>query len=259
MGNKYNILLRDVFDTFNFLVLNEKEFKTVLKAYELGEEKVFLRGRDYPLLDILEIQIYLHQNPHIKDSEVLIASAKIKGWGRKNLGGEFYLRDEDLRKFGRLVTDEFIEGPFGYLSNSSTSRSQIKEDYVDSIRIQEIIDLNDPQFDYTRLLRHLEELNLAYQNQMFLSLTPHIRAIIDQIPPIFGQKSFKGVIGQHGGRSFKASMKILDDSSRKISDAYLHTHIRKIETLPNKTQVNFKNDLDVLLGEIARYRREQLS
>jgi len=44
----------------------------------------------------------------------------------------------------------------------------------------------------------------------------------------------------------------LDKSSRKIADAFLHTHIRNKEVLPNKTQVNFSRDLDVLLGEIVR-------
>jgi hypothetical protein len=47
----------------------------------------------------------------------------------------------------------------------------------------------------------------------------------------------------------------LDKSSRKIADSYLHTHIRNKETLPNKTQINFKYDLDVLLQEIVRANR----
>jgi hypothetical protein len=47
-------------------------------------------------------------------------------------------------------------------------------------------------------------------------------------------------------------MEHLDKSLRKIADAHLHPQIRKKEILPNKTQVNFSNDLDVLLSEIVR-------
>ncbi len=44
----------------------------------------------------------------------------------------------------------------------------------------------------------------------------------------------------------------LENSSRKIADSYLHTRIRNKESLPNRTQVNFSNDMDVLLSEIIR-------
>jgi hypothetical protein len=41
-------------------------------------------------------------------------------------------------------------------------------------------------------------------------------------------------------------------NSRDISDRTLHSQIRSKEALPNKTQVNFANDLDALLEEIVR-------
>jgi len=47
-------------------------------------------------------------------------------------------------------------------------------------------------------------------------------------------------------------MRHLDKSLRKIADSYLHGHIRERESLPNKTQVNFSQDIDVLLAEICR-------
>jgi hypothetical protein len=47
-------------------------------------------------------------------------------------------------------------------------------------------------------------------------------------------------------------MKNLNASSRKIADQYLHTHIRNKEVLPNEQQIDFLNDLDVLLSEIYR-------
>lgn len=79
------------------------------------------------------------------------------------------------------------------------------------------------------------------------------RVIVDHIPPIFGMNSFSEVANNYNGtKSFKDSMQHLDKSLRKIADAALHTQIRKRETLPNRTQINFYNDLDVLLAEIVR-------
>jgi len=57
---------------------------------------------------------------------------------------------------------------------------------------------------------------------------------------------------KNGSRSFKESMQRLDTSCRKIADSHLHIAIRKKEVLPTKTQVNFTNDVDVLLAEIVR-------
>jgi hypothetical protein len=57
------------------------------------------------------------------------------------------------------------------------------------------------------------------------------------------------------GKSFKQSMQRLGNSSRIIADAHLHTPIRRSESLPTATQVNFANDLDVLFGEIVRILR----
>lgn len=83
-----------------------------------------------------------------------------------------------------------------------------------------------------------------------------VRSILDHVPPEFSCKSFSEVANNYAGsKSFKQSMAHLENSSRKIADAHLHTQIRKTESLPNKTQVNFTNDLDVLLAEIARILR----
>ncbi len=80
-----------------------------------------------------------------------------------------------------------------------------------------------------------------------------VRAIVDHVPPIFGQKSFKEVANNYqGSSSFKKSMLHLDQSLRNVADAHLHTHIRQRESLPSQTQVYFAQDLDVLLAEILR-------
>lgn len=124
--------------------------------------------------------------------------------------------------------------------------------FVNQNRIKELKTIKNDDFDITKLIRFCEELNSAFSLENFLSTAMLVRAIADHIPPVFGKTSFTEVANNHGSKSFKESMKNLDNSSRKISDAHLHTQIRKKEVLPNSNQVDFSNDLDVLLAEIYR-------
>lgn len=124
--------------------------------------------------------------------------------------------------------------------------------YVDLNRINELKAIKSPKFDLTKLIALCEELNIAFANSCYLSVAMITRAILDHIPPIFNLGNFSEVANNYGGKSIKHSLQNLQNSFRNIADAYLHQHIRDKETLPNKTQVNFSNDLDVLLAEIVR-------
>lgn len=126
--------------------------------------------------------------------------------------------------------------------------------YVDHGRISELADVKSKDFDLRKLVALCEELNAAHKSGSSHSSVMLVRAIIDHVPPIFGCKNFKEVANNYsgGGGSFKSSMANLDKSSRKIADRYLHTHVRKKETLPTIKQVDFSNDLDVLLSEVVR-------
>jgi hypothetical protein len=124
--------------------------------------------------------------------------------------------------------------------------------YIHEARIIELKSIKSGDFDLSRLIKYCEELNTAFSFGCYLSTAMLVRAIIDHTPPIFSKNTFTEVANNHGSRSFKDSMKNLDNSSRKISDSHLHTQIRKKEVLPNSNQVDFSNDLDVLLAEIYR-------
>ena len=52
-------------------------------------------------------------------------------------------------------------------------------------------------------------------------------------------------------------MQNLNVTIRGIADMYLHQQIRKTEVLPNETQVDFRKELDVLLGECLRILKEK--
>jgi|CXWL01.1.fsa_nt_gi hypothetical protein len=125
--------------------------------------------------------------------------------------------------------------------------------FVDPNRIEELRQVKNVSFDLAKLIRFCEELNGCYQSECYLAVAILTRALIDHISPIFAFNTFSEVVNNYAGtKSFKDHMKRLEDSSRKIADAHLHTGIRSKESLPTPTQVNFSNDIDVLLGEIIR-------
>ncbi|WP_313181407.1 hypothetical protein [Sphingobacterium siyangense] len=124
--------------------------------------------------------------------------------------------------------------------------------FIDPDRLNELKSINHKAFDLGRLIRFCEELDHAFLFENYLTVGMIMRAIIDHIPPIFDCKSFNEVANNYGSKSFKKSMEHLNVSLRNISDSYLHTHIRRKEALPNKIQINFSSDMDVLLSEIIR-------
>lgn len=124
--------------------------------------------------------------------------------------------------------------------------------YVNPKRIADLKSLRVTLFDISKLIRFCEELSTTFHYELYLSTAMLVRAIIDHVPPVFDKNTFTEVANNFGSKSFKDSMKNLDNSSRKISDSHLHTQIRKKEVLPNSNQVDFTNDLDVLLAEIYR-------
>jgi hypothetical protein len=126
--------------------------------------------------------------------------------------------------------------------------------FVDQSRLSELREIKSTQFDLVKLIRYCEELNYNFKEECFLAVTMLGRAILDHVSPIFNCKSFSEVANNYssGTKSFKQSMDHLENSLRKIADAHLHVQIRKSEVLPNRTQVNFSTDLDVLLAEIVR-------
>jgi hypothetical protein len=121
-------------------------------------------------------------------------------------------------------------------------------------RLVELRLIESPEYDFQKLIRMTEEMNLAYAAQCYYASAMLVRALLDHVPPIFGFKTFSEVANNYagGGRSFKESMQHLEGASRKIADGHLHGVIRKKENLPTAHQVNCAQLLDVLLSEIIR-------
>ena len=121
-------------------------------------------------------------------------------------------------------------------------------------RLDELRALTSSQFDFRKLIRLCEELNIASREDCYFSIGMLTRGLLDHVPPVFGVKSFGEVANNYvgGSKSFKDTMLHLDTAAKKIADGLLHTQIRKSETLPTALQVNFAPALDLLLGEIVR-------
>ena len=154
----------------------------------------------------------------------------------------FYINEN-----GDLIYNEEL------LLKKVTDKKPKNQHFIDPDRLNELKSINNKDFDLNRLIRFCEELDHAFLFENYLSVGMLIRAIIDHIPPLFGCKNFSEVSNNYNGsKSFKKSMEHLNVSLRNISDSYLHTHIRKKEVLPNKTQIDFSRDMDVLLSEVIR-------
>ena len=125
--------------------------------------------------------------------------------------------------------------------------------YVNETRLQELRELQPRDFDLTRLIRLIEELDVAYDEGCYMSVAMLVRAIVDHVPPIFGKKSFTDVANdQRNPKSFREAMEHLQKSLRKVADLHLHVQVRSKEVLPNENQVDFRSPLDLLLAEIVR-------
>jgi hypothetical protein len=144
----------------------------------------------------------------------------------------------------------------GLINAEAPSIVSFEPSFVDASRIAHLKAIHSPRFDLTRLIQLCKELNGASASASYLSVAVLARALIDHVPPIFGVRTFAEIQTNYSGsRSFKESMSHLDLSCRKIADAHLHIQIRSREVLPTRTQVNFSNDIDVLLAEVVRILR----
>lgn len=150
-----------------------------------------------------------------------------------------------------------IEGAVNHirrrLALTSTTTGSRKPSYVDELRLAQLRGLTGRVWDFGRLVRLCEELNLAHEHDCHMATAMVVRAIVDHVPPIFGYKSFGEVVNNYpGAKSFRGSMQHLDGSLRNVADAHLHVQIRSRESVPTPAQVDFRADLDVLLAEVVR-------
>lgn len=159
----------------------------------------------------------------------------------------------------RMAANELRASPTcDPLPEEAAKAGNPKGAYVHPARLKELHAIKHKNFDLTKLLRLLEDLDLSFRNGCYLATAMLVRAILDHVPPIFGVRGFSEVANNYpGSKSFRNSMLSLENSSRQIADQHLHGQIRRSETLPTARQVDFSPDIDVLLSEIVRILKQQ--
>jgi hypothetical protein len=193
----------------------------------------------------------------------IIKDFESTGLGRPNITKlrSALARDKRTAKISKdmwqLRADKLVETEELYqldrcLALEDPKPASLNGSFVDKTRA-DALEAKSTTYDFARLIQMLTELDHAFASSSYISVIMLVRAILDHVPPIFGFGTFTEVANNYKGtKSFKDSISHLENSSRKIADSYLHTKIRNRESLPTKTQVNFSNDLDVLLAEIIR-------
>ena len=123
--------------------------------------------------------------------------------------------------------------------------------FVDKELLERIRKLKSERFDFSKLVKFIEELNINYKIGNYLSSLLILRAIINHIPPVFGFRTFSEYVSQ-SNRSIKNILQKLEDEARPIADLHTHITIRKSENVPSKNQIEpYKPSVEILLNEIV--------
>lgn len=134
--------------------------------------------------------------------------------------------------------------------------------FVDVERISELRLLVGSKPDPLRLVRLCEEININYAAECAMGVALLARTVINHVPPALGFKTFAEVANNYGGdpknqRTFKKIAQRLDEAQRSIADSIAHETMREVESLPTLTQIDFSQELDLLLGEVGRVLRSK--
>ena len=246
---RYNIQIEHNFKSKN-LVTEEKLFlkpeilqNDYLTFYE-NKKPILINGKLLTIRSIAKIKI----------TSTLLLDDEIELFGLKN---NFSWKPslKDYNKFISLCKDEtdvILKHPY-FIKQTILLRNNTSN-FVNPIRIGELRKIKSKSFDFIKLIQLCTELNNVTINENYISSSLLVRSIIDHIPPFFGMKNFNEVANNYskGTRSFMKSMQNLNNSLRNIADNNIHSQIRKKEILPTPNQIDFSQDLDVLLSEIIR-------
>lgn len=251
----YNIYVSTHLGNYNLFGLKIEEVEIVKNAYLNGDGDFTISGKRSHFEDVNSVQIFqhdIHADPHEAEKHYL-ANPQYRAKGLFNT----YLPESALLRMGKKVTFDFIgNSKYGELKPQINNASQINlPSFINPERLNQLRDIISTQFDLSKLIKLCEEINDNFQRKNFMSVCMIGRTILNHVPPIFGYKNFEEVANNYGSSknlSFKKNMLHLNSSLKNIADSYLHLQIRKKESLPNEIQVDFRQDIDVLLAEIIR-------
>lgn len=125
--------------------------------------------------------------------------------------------------------------------------------FISTDHIYRLKKITNKDFDLSRLIRYCEQINDNYASGNFESVAFLSRALIQHIPPVFGQPNFESVGSQTSSgkdTSFKKSCIHLQNSLKHIVDDLIHAPITKRQIPISSEETDFSQDLNRLIREI---------
>lgn len=233
---------KDFFTARALLSQNELESEYLIPFYK--NKPIFIHGKIIKASAISKLNISTTLFWHDDEIE-LFGHMKNFVWDKNK---------KDENRFSKSCFDEtntYLKNP-----NAEQPKKPFKNNsitYIEQSRIDELLSIKSKKYDLSKLISLCNELNQCSTIGSIIAVAGLQRTIINHIPPIFGFNDFGQVLAQYKtGKSVKKNMERLLNSMKNISDNHLHSPITNADSLPNMTQVDFSNDLDVLLAEVCK-------
>jgi hypothetical protein len=121
--------------------------------------------------------------------------------------------------------------------------------------IERLASTQSAELDVRFLVGMCREINSCFAHGNIVATVLLMRAVLNYVPPLFGQKTFPQVVANIG-RSLKDNFDHLENGLRKIADFHTHRRIGPAESYPSNAQVEpFKPHFELLLQQVvARVR-----
>jgi len=200
----YNLYIKTRHSRRTLLGLSEDETRKVANEYKEKKESIFLNGKKFTTGELLDFQIYTIENHGFENGEQIFKYCKSRNLLETGYFMDPYVPKNILEMIGSNVTTQFINDAELEEMEAQTEGGN----YIDPARIKEIEKLVSNEFDFTRLIAVLNEINKAYESNLRFAIPPLVRSVIDQVPPIFGKANFADVCGSQGTKLFRDNLNI---------------------------------------------------
>lgn len=228
----------------------ENEVAEILGRFNHDRDGIWIAAGDQAEF----IGLVLEATDIMSDLGLTAFSMQLRGTasqGRLNyLGSQSYASVEESLGIIRSAIRRLARGT----SSPVDRQESADQPYVSAERLQQLRGLPPESYDFHRLVRLCEEVNSSFAIGNYIATASLLRAIKDHVPPALGARNFSEFASQCPS-SLKGSMQHLEQSMKHVADQWLHGQIRRKESLPTAQQVDFRQDLDVLLGEVVRVSR----
>jgi hypothetical protein len=234
----------------SFESLVESDLNRLVDIYLNGKDKWVLDGELFKIANIILFRIF-ELKISLDEEREFIDYLK-SHYYYFEAGPYVYLPVKTMTSF----KDQLKEVTKKYIGNKFYGEDKIIEpknplnSFIDDSRIEGLKRTSIEGFDLFRLIKLCEEVNSSYLNGNYFAVGMLCRALKDHIPPIFGYKNVNEIL-QDGSipKSDRDSLKILQDN-KHIQDGFLHSHIKKKETLATASSVEYRPQIDVLIRMI---------